>query len=157
MKLTIDGRPFETEKAVTILEACESIGMEIPTLCNDPRLEPFTSCFLCVVEVEGAKGSVPACATRVRDGMVIRTNTENISETRRLCMELLLSDHAGDCIAPCRFNCPAGIDIQSYVAHVANRDYKSAIKTIKDRNPLPLVCGRVCPKPCEDACREGAI
>jgi formate dehydrogenase major subunit len=157
MKLTIDGRLFETDKNITILEACESIGIEIPTLCNDPRLTPFTSCFICVVEVEGAKGSVPACATKVRDGMVIRTSTENINETRRLCMELLLSDHAGDCIAPCRFNCPAGIDIQSYVAHVANKDYKSAIKTIKDRNPLPLVCGRVCPKPCEEACRRGLM
>jgi formate dehydrogenase major subunit len=157
MKLTIDGRPFETDRDITILEACESIGIEIPTLCNDPRLIPFTSCFLCVVEVEGAKGSVPACATKVREGMVVRSNTENIKETRRLCMELLLSDHAGDCIAPCRFNCPAGIDIQSYVAHVANRDYKSAIKTIKDRNPLPLVCGRVCPKPCEDVCRRGLM
>ncbi len=157
MKVTIDGRPFETERAITILDACVSMGIEIPTLCNDPRLEPFTSCFLCVVQVEGAKGSVPACATKVRDGMVVRTNTEVINETRRLCMELLLSDHAGDCIAPCRFNCPAGIDIQSYVAHVANKDYKSAIKTIKDRNPLPLVCGRVCPKPCEDACRRGLM
>jgi formate dehydrogenase major subunit len=157
MKLTIDGRPFETDRDITILEACESIGIEIPTLCNDPRLIPFTSCFLCVVEVEGAKGSVPACATKVREGMVVKTNTQNINETRRLCMELLLSDHAGDCIAPCRFNCPAGIDIQSYVAHVANRDYKSAIKTIKDTNPLPLVCGRVCPKPCEDVCRRGLM
>jgi formate dehydrogenase major subunit len=157
MKLTIDGKLFETDKDITILTACESIGIEIPTLCNDPRLVPFTSCYLCVVEVEGARGSVPACATKVREGMVVRTNTENINETRRLCMELLLSDHAGDCIAPCRFNCPAGIDIQSYVAHVANKDYKSAIKTIKERTPLPLVCGRVCPKPCEDACRRGLM
>jgi formate dehydrogenase major subunit len=157
MKITINGNLFEFEKPCTILDACKTAGIDIPNLCFDPRTEPFTSCYLCVVEVEGAKGFVPSCATKIRDGLAIKTNTLGIEQTRKLALELLLSDHAGDCVAPCSMNCPAGIDIQSYLAYVANKDYENAIRTIKDRNPLPLVCGRVCPKPCETDCRRGLI
>ena len=157
MKLTINGTPFETDISCTILEACKKQGIKIPTLCNDPKIEPLTSCFLCVVEVEGAKGFLPACSTQIREGMIIKTDSESIKKTRKLCLELLLSDHAGDCYAPCRNNCPAGIDIQSYIAQTANKDYLAAVKTIKERNPFPSVCGRVCPKPCEEACRRSLL
>jgi len=157
MKITIDGKLFEFQDQCTILEACKTAGIELPNLCYDVRTEPFTSCYLCVVEVEGAKGFVPSCATKIRDGMAIKTNTPAVMQTRKMCLELLLSDHAGDCVAPCSMNCPAGIDIQSYLAYVANGDYENAIRTIKERNPLPLVCGRVCPKPCETECRRGLI
>ncbi|MFH1223810.1 MAG: NAD(P)-binding protein, partial [Pseudomonadota bacterium] len=157
MKINIDGKLFQFDRSLTILEACKTAGIDIPNLCYDPRTEPFTSCYLCVVEVEGARGFVPSCATKIRDGMSIKTNSDAVMQTRKLCLELLLSDHAGDCIAPCTMNCPAGIDIQSYLAYVANKDYENAIRTIKERNPLPLVCGRVCPKPCENECRRGLI
>lgn len=157
MKITIDGQTLELSQPCTILEACEQIGIEVPTLCHDPRTEPFTSCYVCAVEVEGARGFVPACGTKVRDGLVVRTGTEAIRKTRKMALELLLSDHAGDCMAPCRSACPAGIDVQTYLAHAANRDFSQAIEVIKARNPLPIVCGRVCPKPCEQGCRRNLI
>ena len=68
-------------------------------------------------------------------------------------IELLLSQHYGDCKAPCSLTCPAGIDVQGYIAHIANGQYDEALKLIKQRNPLPVVCGRVCTRPCEDACQ----
>jgi len=67
--LTIDDQEVRVPAGTTILEAAKQVGVEIPTLCFDPRLEPFTSCWLCVVEVEGAKGPVPACTAAVAEGM----------------------------------------------------------------------------------------
>ncbi len=157
MKVTINDKFFEFSSPCTILDACKTAGIDIPNLCFDPRTEAFTSCYLCVVEVEGAKGFVPSCSTKISDGMVIRTNTEAVMKARKMALELLFSDHSGDCVAPCSMSCPAGIDIQSYLAYVANKDYESAIRIIKDRNPLPLVCGKVCPRPCELDCRRGLI
>jgi len=157
LTLTIDGHQVTVAADVTILEAARLAGVEIPALCYDPRLEPFTSCWLCVVEVEGARGPVPACTARVGEGMVVRTRTEQITGLRRLSLELLLSAHYGDCIAPCQQACPAGIDIQGFIALIADGQYDEALKLIKETNPFPAVCGRVCPRFCEEACRRNLI
>ena len=89
--------------------------------------------------------------------MVIRTDTEAVGKSRRVCLELLVSQHRGDCKAPCNLACPAHIDVQGYIAHIANGEYEQALKLIKDRNPLPVVCGRVCTRPCETECRRNAV
>ena len=73
------------------------MGVDIPTLCHDDRLEPYGACRLCLVEVEGARGAVPACATKVGDGMVVQTHTEKIRKLRKFVLELLLSNHPLDC------------------------------------------------------------
>lgn len=155
--LTIDGRKVRVPAEATILEAARQAGIEVPALCYDPRLEPFTSCWLCVVEVEGARGPVPACTARVAEGMVVRTRTEGVVRLRRLALELLLSSHYGDCVAPCQRACPAGIDIQGFIALIADRQYDEALRLIKETNPFPAVCGRVCPRFCEDACRRNLV
>jgi len=157
VSFTLDGKKVEAEAGATILEAVEPLGIEIPTLCHDPRLKPTAACRICLVEVEGARGPMPACTTPITEGMVIRTRTEDIVSMRRMALELLLSDHYGDCVAPCKLACPAGIDIQGYIALIANGEYQEALKLIKESNPLPLVCGRVCPRFCETKCRRNVV
>lgn len=153
----LNGEDVQVEPGTTIRAAAEAEGIEIPTFCYDERLKPYTSCFLCVVEVEGAKGMVPACSTSVAPNMNIQTDSEKVENSRKMCLDLLLSDHAGDCIAPCEATCPSNVDIQGYIAHVANGDYEAAVKLIKEDNPLPVVCGRICPHPCESQCRRGLV
>ncbi|MBN2054662.1 FAD-dependent oxidoreductase [bacterium] len=157
VKLTIDGKALEMEAGCTVLEAARANGIAIPTLCHDERLSPYGSCFLCVVEIEGQRGLKPACATLVSDGMVVKTTTEMVRRTRQMCLELLLSNHYGDCIAPCRMTCPAGIDIQGYLGFTANREFRSGLALVKQRIPFPASIGRVCTRPCEDACRRNRV
>ncbi len=157
VQIELDGKKLVVPENKTILEVANGQGIEIPTLCHDPRLEPYGSCWVCVVEVEGAKGFVPSCATRVRDGMIIHTNTEGVRSARKMALELLLSNHYGDCKAPCNLACPSNIDVQGYIGLIASRKYREALELIKRDNPLPSVCGRVCPRPCEDACRRNLV
>ncbi|MBF0623021.1 MAG: FAD-dependent oxidoreductase [Magnetococcales bacterium] len=155
--ITLNGQKVETSAEATIREVAEANGTKIPTFCHDDRLKPFAACFLCVVEVEGARTLLPACSTRVAPDMVIHTDSEKVHTSRRMALDLTLSDHAGDCIAPCESTCPANIDIQGYVAHIANGNFESAVRLIKRRNPLPVVCGRICPHPCESECRRALV
>ncbi len=157
VELTIDDCPTRVPEGTTILEAAEGLGIEIPTLCHNQALTPFGSCWICAVKVDGARTLVPACSTRVVPGMQVTTLDDEIRRTRKLCLELLLSDHYGDCLAPCQMTCPAGIDVQGYLAHAARGEYREAVRLIKQRNPLPLICGRVCPRPCEDMCRRQVV
>lgn len=98
MNLTIDGRQVTAEPGTTILAAARAAGIDIPTLCQDDRLEPFAACRLCLVEVEGARAPLVACGTTVSDGMVVATSTPEIDEQRKVLLDLLLSDHHNDCI-----------------------------------------------------------
>ena len=157
IKITLNNQEIQAPVGATIRKVAESQGISIPTFCHDDRLKPFASCFLCVVEVENARGLMPACSTSVAPGMVIHTDSEKVTTSRRIALDLLLSDHAGDCIAPCEATCPAHIDIQGYIAHIANGRFESAVRLIKQRNPLPVVCGRICPHPCESQCRRALV
>lgn len=157
INLTINGVQVSAKHGQTILDVARENDIFIPTLCHDDRLKPFGSCLICRVEVEGARGNMLACATEVTEGMIVRTETDAVNSSRRMCLELLVSQHYGDCVAPCSMTCPAGIDVQGYIAHVANGQYQEAVKLIKERNPLPLVCGRVCTRPCEDECRRNLV
>ncbi|MBC7293523.1 MAG: (2Fe-2S)-binding protein, partial [Thermoleophilia bacterium] len=81
----------------TILQVAREAGVDIPTLCYDPRLAPYGACRMCLVEVEGARGPMAACGTVVTDGMVVHTHTEKIRRLRKFVLELLLTNHPLDC------------------------------------------------------------
>jgi NADH dehydrogenase/NADH:ubiquinone oxidoreductase subunit G len=95
--LTLNGREIQAAPGKTILEVAREAGVDIPTLCHDPRLEPYGACRMCLVEVEGARGPMAACGTAIREGMVIETHTEKILTLRKFVLELLLSNHPLDC------------------------------------------------------------
>ena len=152
--LTIDGKRIITEEGSTILNVATQNGIKIPNLCYDGRVELYGACGLCTVEVEGIPKLLRACSTKVSDGMVVHTQTERVKASRKVALELLLSDHTGDCVAPCSKACPAGTDCQGYVGLIANGEYKEAVKLIKEKLPLPASIGRICPHPCEKNCRR---
>lgn len=156
-RLNIDGKEVIGLPGQTILEVAKENDIFIPTLCYDERTTVYGSCGICVVEVEGNPKLCKACATEIAPGMVVRTDTERVLESRKTNLELLVSNHNGDCIAPCKLACPGGTDCQGYVGLVANGEFAKSNELIKDRIPLPASIGRVCPHPCEDACRRGLV
>jgi len=157
VEIELNGKKLLVSPQRTILEVAEQQGIQIPTLCHDPRLLPYASCWICIVRVPGAKGFVPACSTKVRQGMRITTDDADIHSTRRMALELLLSNHYGDCRPPCSLTCPSNIDVQGYIGLIANGRYREALELIKRDNPFPVAIGRVCPRPCEEACRRNLV
>lgn len=157
LNIILNGKIVQGYKGETILELANRNEISIPTLCNDPRLEPFSSCYVCVVEVEGMRGLQPSCSTRITEGMRINTESERVKKSRKAALELLLSNHYADCVAPCKLTCPAGVDVQGYISFINKGMYKEAVALIRETNPLPAICGRVCVRPCEVACRRNLV
>lgn len=157
MQITIDGKSFDFQKGETILQVAKRNGIEIPTLCNDERLKPYSSCYVCVVEIEGMRGMQPSCSTMANDGLIIKSTNDKVYKARQTALNLLLSNHYADCIAPCKETCPAGVDVQGYISLIEKGKYREATALIKETNPLPAICGRVCVRPCEVACRRNLM
>ena len=157
IKLTINGVAVTAQKGDTILTAAKNAGIEIPTLCHHESVKVFGACGLCVVEAEGIPKLLRACSAAVSEGMVVNTESERVVKARRVALELLMSDHKGDCLGSCVLNCPAGTNCQGYVKKIAEGDDKEAVRIIKEKLPLPASIGRVCPHPCETACRRALV
>ena len=156
-KLKIDNREVEVPPDSTILDAAELLGIEIPTLCYSKECEPATSCLVCLVKIGQSGRLVPACATAATDGLEVQSETEEVHAVRRSALELLLSDHLGDCVAPCGFGCPAQMNIPQMLRQIASGDLRSAIATVKADIALPAILGRICPAPCEKVCRRAGL
>ncbi|UCD09244.1 MAG: (2Fe-2S)-binding protein, partial [Dehalococcoidales bacterium] len=278
VKINIDGRDIDALTGTTVLQAALDSRIYIPHLCYHPDLEPIGACRLCIVEIEGEEGLPTSCSTPVLDGMIIRTNSEKITQRRRLAMELLLAGHPQDCetcnkylncelqvlkqyiikddlsvrlrtkllpitrsnplflhepdkcvvcgrcvracqdlrevgvlfyikrdretytgtgadlpladagcrfcgacaevcptgsiqdkeaagtgrkrraaLIPCRYTCPAEIDVPRYIRFIREGDYSAADAVIREKVPFPEVLGYVCNTPCEDVCRRGEV
>ncbi len=157
--IRIDDRELTVKDGITIIEAARSNGIDIPALGYDPRVSPPSGVEISVVELaEGTKTRfASATSTPVADGMTVRTESPALSSFRQVYLGSLLRTHYGDCVAPCVQRCPANIDIQKYLYHVAAGNFAEAVAVIKQSNPLPSVCGRVCPHPCEAECRRNAL
>ncbi|MDR1823936.1 MAG: [FeFe] hydrogenase, group A [Bifidobacteriaceae bacterium] len=156
ISVTVDGHTMAVEGGLTILQSLLQEGISIPSLCHDVRLERSNgNCGMCMVELGDEQ--VKACVTPIQDGMVIATHSPTIDAFRKVRVEQLLCDHNADCVAPCQQTCPAHIDIQRYLVLVADGNFRAALKVIKDANPFPSACGRVCPHPCEAACRRNLV
>lgn len=157
INIILNGKPVAATKGEYIHSVAKRNGIEIPTLCHDPRLEPYSSCYVCVVEIEGQRSLQPSCSTRVAEGMNIITNNDRVHKARKTALDLIMSNHYADCLAPCRERCPAGVDVQGYISLIEKGLYSEAVKLIKQTNPLPAICGRVCVRPCEVACRRNLL
>lgn len=158
IKLKVNGIEVEARAGQTILEMTRELELDkIPTLCHSPELEPFGSCFVCVVEVKGRPNLVPACATRIAPGMEVETRNPRILASRKTALELLLSNHYADCVSPCLLGCPAQVDAQGYIALAAMGLHREAVDLIREANPLPAICGRVCVRKCELVCRRADV
>ncbi len=153
--LRLDGREVAVPSGATILEAARILGIAIPTLCHRQGLPPFTACMICVVEVEGGGRLVPACSAPVEPGMSVLTASPAVLAARRATLDLLLGEHVGDCDGPCQGACPADLDIPAMLRAVAAGDLAEAVQVVRRRIPLAATLGRVCPAPCEKACRRG--
>lgn len=156
--LHIDGHEQSVPRGTTIIDAASQAGMDIPHLCYFEGLERTGSCRLCLVEVEGARELVVACTTRVREGMVVRTQTERVLQARRFVLELIWSTHPGDCTTceksgACllqKYTYESGADKSRYVP---TREYDSGL--VDRSNPLIeldhnlcILCGR-CVRMCQ--------
>jgi ferredoxin len=155
-RVTIDGHSIDAPLGSTILQAAAQLGIDIPTLCHLEDCGGGGSCMVCAVGIAGSRHLVPSCATAVTDGMVIECQTPRIDEARRTALELLLSDHSGDCLAPCVNACPAHMDISAMNRHIAMGQLAEAVAIVKANIPLPATLGRICPAPCEPGCRRAA-
>ena len=98
IRLTVDGQVVEVKRGTTVLEAAKAAGIEIPTLCFLEEINEIGACRVCVVEVHGGRGLQASCVLPAQDGMVVRTNTPEIRQARRVNVELILSNHPNNCL-----------------------------------------------------------
>lgn len=110
IKLKIDNKSVEVPEGTSVMEAAKAAGIHIPAMCMDEELDHFTSCMLCLVK-DATGRMFPSCSVAASGGMRITTDDEEIREGRRIALELLLSEHVGDCEAPCQLGCPAHMNI----------------------------------------------
>jgi len=157
IQLTIDGKKLDCEQGETIADVAQKNGLFIPTLCASEWFSPSGECGICAVEIEGIGKPVRACSTLASNGQIVTTNSDRVLALRKNILELLLSDHKGDCVAPCKRACPANTDCQGYVGLIANGAIVEANNLIMQKLPLPLSIGKVCPHPCEKECRRKLV
>lgn len=153
-QLTIDGLPVEAAPGETILQVARRAGVRIPTLCHVEGFAPSASCFICAVKIAGRPNLWPSCAMPAAPGMVVETNSPEVREARKTALELLVSDHAGDCVGPCQTGCPARLRIPEFIAQIAVDNPAEAAAIVHDDLTLPASLGRVCPRLCEQRCRR---
>ncbi|NJD28710.1 MAG: FAD-dependent oxidoreductase [Chloroflexi bacterium] len=157
IRIEVDGRVVEGFEGQTILEVCRDNGIEVPTLCYEPKLPGFGACRMCVVEVEGEEHPPISCSRAAEAGMKVQTQTEEVRRLRRTNLELIFSDHNAYCLPPCQFKCPSHIDIPGFLKQNAEGNFRESTRIFKRTIPFPSVLGRVCPAPCEEHCRRDEV
>lgn len=156
MQVVVNGIAYPYHRGQTLFQFLQSIDIDIPHLCATSHQAEKQHCDLCVVDVEQL-GIVRACEHPVQPNQVIETHNDTLYQRRQAALKRLLSDHNADCEAPCQIACPAHVDIQSYLHHIAEGDYHKAVAVIKRHLPLPASIGRVCPAFCETECRRTLV
>ena len=119
--LTIDGRRLSVPRGSSVMAAAALIDVSVPKLCATHSLEAFGSCRLCLVEIEGRRGTPASCTTPVEEGMVVHTRTPRLEKLRRGVMELYISDHPLDCLT-CSAN--GDCELQTQAANVGLREVR---------------------------------
>jgi formate dehydrogenase major subunit len=158
--LEIDGTPVTVPRGTSVMRAAVDAGVQVPKLCATDNVEPFGSCRLCLVEIEGRRGTPASCTTPVEPGMKVRTQSPKLAKLRRGVMELYISDHPLDCLT-CAAN--GDCELQDMAGVVGLREVrygyegKNHLKAPKDEsNPYftfeaskCIVCSR-CVRACEE-------
>ena len=157
IRIEVDGRVVEGFEGQTILEVCRDNGIEIPTLCYEPKLPGFGACRMCVVDVEGEEHPPISCSRAAEPDMVVKTQTDDVRRLRRTNLELIFSDHNAYCLPPCQNKCPSHIDIPGFLKANAESNWRESTRIFKRTIPFPSVLGRVCPAPCEEHCRRDEV
>lgn len=155
--LTIDDVTVRVPAGTSLLGAAATVGIVIPTLCHLEGHGNHPSCMVCLVRDIGSGRLVPSCAMPAEEGMCVDTASEEVTLARRTALGLLLSDHSGDCEAPCRVSCPAFMDIPLMNRLIADSDFQQALRVVREEIALPAVLGYICPAPCEKACKRKPI
>jgi NADPH-dependent glutamate synthase beta subunit-like oxidoreductase/ferredoxin len=157
IKLKIDNIEISVPEKTSVLQAAESAGIEIPSMCFMEGFTNHPSCMICMVKDANSGKLFPSCAIPAVEGMEIITNDSEVREFRKDALELLLSDHVGDCEAPCRIGCPAFMDIPLMNRLIAKNEISHALEVVKEEIALPLILGYICSAPCEKVCRRASI
>jgi len=155
--IRINGTEVEVAEGTSVLEACRGQGIEVPTMCYLDGHTHFTSCMVCVVKDVERDRLIPACSAPARDGLVLETDSEEVTDARRVAVELLLSEHVGDCEGPCQRVCPAQINIPAVIRKLAGGDRDAAAALYRDSQTQPGVPCRDCNGRCEKPCRRAQI
>jgi len=164
VKLTINGIDYEVERDKTVLQVCNDIGIDIPTLCHDERLEPYAACRMCLVEIEGAKNLQTSCSTKVREGMVVHTHNDKVMDARRDVLDLLLSNHPIDCLTceksgQCKLQDYAyeyGVREGTYVGEMRNKPIDDSNHFYTYDPDKCILCG-LCVRVCDELQNTNAI
>lgn len=157
IQIKIDNIELTVPVDITILKAAERIGISIPVMCHNDSIPNHASCMVCSVKNNLTGNFIPACESKVQQGMDLSCNTQEVFEFRKNALELLLSDHTGDCEAPCRVGCPAFMDIPKMNRLIAQGKDAEALAIVKEEIALPLILGYICSAPCEGACRRKQV
>ena len=164
IKINIDGKDVEIEKGKTVLEAARKVNVEIPTLCFLKEINEAGDCRMCLVEIEGRRGYMPSCITKVEDGMVIKTNTPDLMDSRRLILDLILSNHDRKCLT-CTRNGNCELQNLAHKFNITDLDFdgERIEKPIDDmspsivRDPNKCILCRRCISACKNVQKVGAI
>ena len=157
VKLIINNCHVEVPAGTTVWQAAKSIGIDIPTMCYLEGPEHFTSCMICLVKDAKNGRFFASCSTPVSEDQIIISDDEETTESRRVALELLLSEHVGDCEAPCQLVCPAHMNIPLMNRLIAKGDFAKALEVVKRDIALPAILGLICPAPCEAGCRRKQV
>ena len=137
IRIEVDGRVVEGRDGQTILEVCRDNGIEVPTLCYEPKLPGFGACRMCVVEVEGEEHPPISCSRAAEAGMKVQTQTEEVRRLRATNLELIFSDHNAYCLPPCQNKCPSHIDIPGFLKQNAEGELARVDPDLQAHDPLP--------------------
>lgn len=157
INISINSKAIAIGAGATVMEAAAAAGIAIPSMCHNGDLEHFTSCMICLVKERHTGALIPSCTMPVAEGMEIITDDAEVHEARKTAVELLLSEHLGDCEAPCRMACPARMDISLMNSLIAEGRDVEALACVMEDIAMPGVMGRICPAPCEAACKRAVI